>query len=109
MFDRNLKAEWLNSAETRRFYVKLRTKSAAGKIINSSFHHMGSLNHLDLLREEHLKLQSKYEQLQQQYAFLQAKVDPGQSPDAGSLAGELFATMKNLFEQHTFRWVCLFS
>ncbi|RCN29576.1 ankyrin repeat protein [Ancylostoma caninum] len=64
---------------------------------------MGSLNHLDLLREEHLKLQSKYEQLQQQYAFLQAKVDPGQSPDAGSLAGELFATMKNLFEQHTFR------
>ncbi|EYC10625.1 hypothetical protein Y032_0054g2466 [Ancylostoma ceylanicum] len=63
---------------------------------------MGSLNQLDLLREEHLKLQSKYEQLRQQYAFLQAKVDPGQSPDAGSLAGELFATMKNLFEQHTF-------
>ncbi|KIH60881.1 FYVE zinc finger [Ancylostoma duodenale] len=69
---------------------------------------MGSLNQLDLLREEHLKLQSKYEQLQQQYAFLQAKVDPGQSPDAGSLAGELFATMKNLFEQHTFRWVSVF-
>ncbi|ETN85672.1 BTB/POZ domain protein [Necator americanus] len=63
---------------------------------------MGSLSDLDLLREEHLKLQSKYEQLQQHYGFLQAKVDPGQSPEISSLAGELFATMKNLFEHHTF-------
>ncbi|CAJ0594224.1 unnamed protein product [Cylicocyclus nassatus] len=63
---------------------------------------MGSLNQVDLLREEHLKLQTKYEQLQQQYAFLQAKVDPGQCPEAGSLAGELFVTMRTLFEHHTF-------
>ncbi|KHJ88834.1 BTB/POZ domain protein [Oesophagostomum dentatum] len=68
---------------------------------------MGSLNQLDLLREEHLKLQAKYEQLQQQYAFLQAKVDPGQCPEAGSLAGELFVTMKNLFEHHTFSFTLL--
>ncbi|VDO89441.1 unnamed protein product [Haemonchus placei] len=63
---------------------------------------MGSLNHLNLLRDEHLELLNKYGELQQKYATLQSKVDPDQVPDASTLAGQLCATMRNLFENHTF-------
>ncbi|KAK6038074.1 hypothetical protein COOONC_24421, partial [Cooperia oncophora] len=55
---------------------------------------MGSVNHLNLLREEHLELLNKYGDLQQKYAALQSKVDPDQVPDSSTLAGQLCATMK---------------
>ncbi|KAK6048897.1 BTB/POZ domain protein, partial [Cooperia oncophora] len=63
---------------------------------------MGSVNHLNLLREEHLELLNKYGDLQQKYAALQSKVDPDQVPDSSTLAGQLCATMKNLYENHAF-------
>ncbi|PIO67940.1 ankyrin repeat protein [Teladorsagia circumcincta] len=65
-------------------------------------HLMGSLNHLDLLREEHLELLNKYADLQQKYAALQSKVDPDQVADTSTLSGQLCATLKNLFENHAF-------
>ncbi|XGW21143.1 hypothetical protein V3C99_004247, partial [Haemonchus contortus] len=69
---------------------------------DGNVHLMGSLNHLNLLRDEHLELLNKYGELQQKYATLQSKVDPDQVPDASTLAGQLCATMRNLFENHTF-------
>ncbi|KAJ1347210.1 hypothetical protein KIN20_002218 [Parelaphostrongylus tenuis] len=63
---------------------------------------MGTSNHLDLLRGEYLDLQERYAQLQQQYAILQARVEPDGSPDTGCFAGQLFDTMRNLFEHHSF-------
>ncbi|VDM58820.1 unnamed protein product [Angiostrongylus costaricensis] len=63
---------------------------------------MGTFNHPDPLREEYLELQEKYARLQQQCAVLQARIEPDGSPDTGCFAGQLFDTMRNLFEHHNF-------
>lgn len=58
---------------------------------------------LELLRKEHAELQDKYADLQQNYTLLQATIDPTQSSDVSTLSGQLVASMKSLFEYHTFR------